>query len=97
VLVNTSVNETLSRTTITSLATFFTTVAIAFFTRGSVRDFGLALSFGIIVGSYSTIFVAAPIYLWVAERFSREAVHRAYDVVYRGALSRRSTMAVKPH
>lgn len=72
-LVNASVNETLSRTTLTSLATFFTTAAIFYFTRGSVRDFGLAMSFGVIVGSYSTIFVAAPVFLWITERLNRKS------------------------
>ena len=57
-LINTSVNEVLSRTIITS-ATVFLVVAVLFFLGGEVlHDFALALMLGVIVGSYSSVFVA---------------------------------------
>ncbi|MCX8058187.1 MAG: protein translocase subunit SecF [Spirochaetes bacterium] len=60
-LINKSINETLSRTIITSLTTFFVVFMIFIFGGEVLRDFGLALSFGIVVGTYSSIFIASPI------------------------------------
>jgi len=58
--VNRSLNETLSRTVITSLTTLFV-VSILFFFGGEVlRSFALALIIGIIVGTYSSLFIASP-------------------------------------
>jgi preprotein translocase subunit SecF len=72
-LVNASINETLSRTTLTALTTLFTTAAVWYFVRGPVRDFALAMTIGIAVGTYSSIFVASPLYILLHERFSRGA------------------------
>jgi preprotein translocase subunit SecF len=59
--INASVNEVLSRTIITSLTTFMV-VFVLFLVGGEVvHDFALALMIGIIVGSYSSVFVASPI------------------------------------
>jgi preprotein translocase subunit SecF len=59
--INASVNEVLSRTIITSLTTFMV-VFILFLVGGEVvHDFALALMLGIIIGSYSSVFVASPI------------------------------------
>lgn len=73
VLVNTSINETLSRTVLTNLTVLMTTGCIWYFTRGPIRDFGMAMTFGVFIGTYSTIFVASPIYLWLDERMGRRA------------------------
>lgn len=63
-LVNSSINQTLGRTVITS----FTTIIVCFFLwvlgSESIQDFALALLFGITVGTYSTIFIASPILLY---------------------------------
>lgn len=64
-LINLSVNETLSRSIITSLTVFLVLVALFFFGGEVIHDFSLALLFGVAIGSYSTIFVASPIvYEW---------------------------------
>jgi preprotein translocase SecF subunit len=63
-LTNDSINQTLSRTIITSGLTFVSVVAIVLFGGEVLRGFGLALTIGIIVGCYSTIAVASPIMLW---------------------------------
>jgi preprotein translocase subunit SecF len=63
-LTNDAINETLSRTIITSGLTFLSVVAIVLFGGDVLRGFGLALTIGIIAGSYSTIAVASPIMLW---------------------------------
>jgi preprotein translocase SecF subunit len=61
---NDSINQTLSRTVITSGLTFISVVAIVLFGGEVLRGFGLALTIGIIIGSYSSIAVASPIMLW---------------------------------
>jgi preprotein translocase subunit SecF len=59
-IVNRSLNETLSRTVITSLTTLFV-VSILFFFGGEVlRSFALALIIGVIIGTYSSLFIASP-------------------------------------
>jgi len=60
-IVNSSINETLSRTIITSLTTLFVVVVLYFFGGEVLRTFALALIVGIVVGTYSSIFVASPI------------------------------------
>jgi len=64
-LLNRSINQTLSRTVITSLTVFLVLLALFFFGGTVIHDFSFALLFGVIVGSYSTVFVASPIiYDW---------------------------------
>lgn len=60
-IVNASINQTLSRTIITSLTTL--AVVICLFTLGGavIRDFAFALMIGVVVGTYSSIFVASPV------------------------------------
>lgn len=63
-LTNDSINQTLSRTVITNGLTFLSVVAILIFGGEVLRGFSLALTVGIIVGTYSTIAVASPLMLW---------------------------------
>lgn len=64
-LVNDAVNSTLSRTVLTSLLTFFSAGSLFFFGGPVLKPFSFVLVVGIIVGSYSTIYVASPvIVLW---------------------------------
>jgi len=59
-IVNKSLNETLSRTVITSLTTLFVVTILFFFGGEVLRSFAFALIIGIIVGTYSSLFVASP-------------------------------------
>jgi preprotein translocase subunit SecF len=69
VLINRSCNETLSRTIITSLTVFLVLICLLLFGGEVIRDFALALTFGVVVGSYSTIFIATPmVFLWQTRR-----------------------------
>jgi preprotein translocase subunit SecF len=68
-VINISVNETLSRTILTSLATFVVTLAMYLLGTGLVKNFAFAMNIGIVVGTYSSIFVAAPVLLWLNERY----------------------------
>lgn len=66
--VNVSVNEVLSRTIVTSLTVFITCIALLFFGGVVLKEFALALTMGVVIGTYSSIFVASPlIALWRGE------------------------------
>jgi preprotein translocase subunit SecF len=66
--VNSSINEVLSRTIVTSLTTFVAVLSILVLGGNVVRDFALALTFGVIIGTYSSVFVASPIIVvWEAK------------------------------
>ena len=62
-IVNTSITQSLSRTLITSLTTLLGVVAIYVFGTGQIQLFALNLIIGILIGTYSSIFIASPIYL----------------------------------
>ncbi len=63
-IANLSINQTLSRTVLTSFTTLLTVVMLLIFGDGAVKDFALALCIGILVGTYSSIFVATPVVLF---------------------------------
>ena len=63
VILNRSINETLSRTLLTSLTTLFVVVTLFVLGGGIIHDFAFALIVGVAVGTYSPIFVASPILL----------------------------------
>jgi preprotein translocase subunit SecF len=63
VTINRSVNETLSRTLLTSGTTLVVVVALFVLGGGIIHDFAFALLVGIVVGTYSSIYVASPILL----------------------------------
>ena len=67
-VVNISVNETLSRTILTSTTVFFVTLAMNIWGTGVIRDFGFAMNVGVIVGTYSSIFVASPVLIWLNDK-----------------------------
>jgi preprotein translocase subunit SecF len=62
-IVNQSLNETMSRTLITSLTTLLAVTAIAVLGGGLIQNFAIALIVGVVVGTYSSVFVASPIML----------------------------------
>ena len=68
-VVNQSINETLSRTILTSATVFFVTLAMNVFGVGVIRDFAFAMNVGVVVGTYSSIFIASPILIWLNEKF----------------------------
>ena len=68
-VINTSINQTLSRTLLTSLTTFLVVVSLYIFGGEVINNFAFALLIGIIVGTYSSIFVASPLLLlWTKKR-----------------------------
>jgi preprotein translocase subunit SecF len=62
---NMSINETLSRTTMTSVTTLLALLAIYFFGGEVLADFALAMIWGVCIGTYSSIFIAVPLLLYV--------------------------------
>ena len=68
-IMNESINETLSRTILTSGTTLIVVVVLALFGGGVIQPFAFALLIGIVVGTYSSIFVASPVVLLWHQRF----------------------------
>ncbi len=66
-VINMAVNSTVSRTVITSLTTLFVVAVLFIFGSGSIRGFAFALLIGIIVGTYSSIFVATPVVAYTTD------------------------------
>ena len=60
-LIDLSINETLSRTTLTSFTTVLALLALYIFGGEVIRDFTFAMLWGVVVGTYSSIFVASPL------------------------------------
>jgi preprotein translocase subunit SecF len=66
-VVNASINQTLSRTILTSGLTFLTAISLLLFGGPVLRGFSLALVIGIIIGTYSSVFIASPIVIWARD------------------------------
>jgi len=64
-IIDESVTRTLSRTTLTSLTTFFVVLTLFMFGGEIIHGFSFTLLVGVIVGTYSSIFVASPILMWL--------------------------------
>jgi preprotein translocase subunit SecF len=62
-VMNLSINEVLSRTIVTSLTVLLTSIALFFFGGEVLHDFSLAMIIGLLIGTYSSVFVASPIVL----------------------------------
>ena len=68
VIANLAINKTLSRTLLTSVTTLITIVMLLIFGGGAVYDFAVALFIGILVGTYSSIYIATPVMLLMQKR-----------------------------
>jgi len=73
-IINIAVNDTLSRTILTSGVTALSLVGLLIFGVGEIFDFAAAMLVGIVVGTYSSVYVAAPLTIWLDER----AAHREH-------------------
>jgi preprotein translocase subunit SecF len=77
-VLNRSINETLPRTVLTAGTTLLAALLLAGFAGAAIRPLALVMSFGITVGTLSSIFVAAPVLLWLsAPRPRRQGVPKA--------------------
>ena len=76
-IINSSINETLSRTILTSGTTLVVLTSLFFLGGDIIHDFALALIAGIVVGTYSSIYIASPILLMLEEKQSTQKVANA--------------------
>jgi len=74
---NKSINETLGRTILTSITTLLVVVALFVLGGGVIHDFAFALLVGVVVGTYSSVYVASPVVLLFNKRVAREAKAQA--------------------
>jgi len=80
-LMNSAINETLSRTILTSGTTFLAAASLYFFGGPVLHDFAFTIMAGILIGTYSSIFIAPPMVLW----FSSRKGHNLADEVLKKA------------
>lgn len=80
-VLNVSVNDTLSRTTMTSVTTLLALFALLIFGGEVIHSFVLAMIWGIVIGTYSSIFVAAPLLIWLGleKQRRRDAAEEAAE------------------
>jgi protein-export membrane protein, SecD/SecF family len=64
-LVDMSINETLARTIITSLTVFFVVAVLFFRAEGDLQNFAFAMIFGVVTGTYSSVFIACPVFIFL--------------------------------
>jgi preprotein translocase SecF subunit len=70
-IINTSINQTLSRTIITGVTTLFAVSVLFVFGGSVIRDFALAIIIGVIIGTYSSIYIASPVLIEWGARAER--------------------------
>jgi preprotein translocase subunit SecF len=68
-IIDISINEMLVRTILTSSTVFATTLIMNIFGTGLVRNFAFAMNVGVIVGTYSSIFLAAPLFMYISRKW----------------------------
>jgi preprotein translocase subunit SecF len=69
--VDLSINETLSRTIITSLTVLFVVVVLFVWTEGDIKNFAFAMTIGVITGTYSSISIASPVFIFLKQNGHR--------------------------
>lgn len=72
-MVNISLNQTLSRTLLTSATTIITSIILYFFGGEGLRGFAYCLTIGILIGTYSSLYIASPALVWIMSRKQPEA------------------------
>lgn len=72
--INSAINSTLSRTFLTSGTTLFVSAAMFFFGGSAIKDFFMAITLGVVVGTYSSVFIASPVVLFLDKWNSKKAV-----------------------
>ena len=76
-IVNLSINDVLGRTFLTSFATALSLIGLLIFGVGTIWDFSMAMLVGIVSGTYSTWFIAAPMTIWLEERAEKAKARAA--------------------
>ncbi|HAN31587.1 MAG TPA: protein translocase subunit SecF [Myxococcales bacterium] len=73
-IINHAISNTLSRTILTSVTTLLAVLSIFLLGGGLIRDFAFAMCIGVVVGTYSSIFVASPLFLTLHQIFERRKI-----------------------
>lgn len=81
-VIHLAINRTLSRTILTSFTTLLATLALFIFAAGVVVDYSLIFLIGILTGTYSSIFIASPIFFWYHKGERREVEAHSDKVSY---------------
>jgi protein-export membrane protein SecD/preprotein translocase SecF subunit len=68
-ILNLSINETLPRSVLTHLTTLAVLLALAIFGGAVIRPFALVMFFGVFTGTFSSIFIAAPVLMWIERKW----------------------------
>jgi preprotein translocase subunit SecF len=71
-MIDIAINSTLSRTIITSMTTILALIALSIFGGEGIRSFCIAMLFGVLIGTYSSIFIAAPILIYLGLKFTQQ-------------------------
>ncbi len=87
-VLNRSINDTLPRSIMTHATTFAASLALLLFAGEVIRPFAWVMTFGIFVATFSSIYVAGPVLLWIEAKFPRKAAN--------GAASRTETGTTRP-
>ncbi|MFZ9594539.1 MAG: protein translocase subunit SecF [Bdellovibrionia bacterium] len=90
--VNRAINETLGRTLLTSLSTFLTVFALWLFGGKVIEDFAFTLMVGIVVGTYSSIFIASSLVIVITRYHER----RAQDLRKKGSQGKKKRTVIVP-
>ena len=76
-MIDTSLNQTLARTLLTSLTTFLVVLILYVLGGEGIHGFAYCLLMGVIVGTYSSIYVASPVLLWLTNGSEKKAIETA--------------------
>ncbi|MBA3918742.1 MAG: protein translocase subunit SecF [Gemmatimonas sp.] len=79
-----SINETLPRSVMTHATTLAATLALLFIAGEVIRPFAWVMAFGVFVATFSSIYVAGPILLWIESKYPREAEDRTMQAMRKG-------------
>jgi preprotein translocase subunit SecF len=90
--VNRAINETLGRTILTSLCTFFTVFALWLFGGKVIEDFAFTLMVGIVVGAYSSIFIASSLVILITEYHDKRVMKQKAS----GAKAKKRSVNIRP-
>ena len=71
-VVDSAINQCLSRTLLTSMTTLFVTLILYIFGGAGIHTFAFAMSLGVIVGTYSSLFIASPVLLWLLKSSAKK-------------------------
>jgi preprotein translocase subunit SecF len=94
-LTNRAINETLSRTALTNGTAFLCALSLVLFGGEVLRSFSWALLIGVLVGTYSTLYIASPFMLWWERRKARGRASSEADTVASAASGGSAAPAVK--